>query len=88
MKEWTDKTPRQMLETNIPQIRTPRELTICVIPLVSKSAGSLPSYFYISECFCACLLGVLVVKEDLRKKKKTPPSWHKQKSPSNDYFLC
>ena len=27
MKEWTDKTPRQMLETNIPQIRTPRELT-------------------------------------------------------------
>ena len=51
-------------------IRTPRKLTICVIPLVSKSAGSLPSYFHISECFCACLLGVLVVKEDLRKKKK------------------
>jgi len=25
MKEWTDKTPRQMLETNIPQIRTPGE---------------------------------------------------------------
>ena len=24
MKEWTDKTTRQMLETNIPQIRTPK----------------------------------------------------------------
>lgn len=23
-----------------------------------------------------------------KKKKKTPPSWHKQKSLPNDYFLC